>query len=156
MSESEKQESHRAKVVAIANQKGGVGKTTTAINLASCVAEAGQRVLLIDMDPQGNSSSGVDFERDLCEFSIYHALTGERPLDDIVYATDWDNLLLVPSTTDLAGAEIELVDQERREFVLDEVISGMEREFDFVILDCPPSLGLLSSAATPTSMAVTT
>lgn len=145
VSENENQsEERRAKVVAIANQKGGVGKTTTAINLASCVAEAGQRVLLIDMDPQGNSSSGVGFERDLCEFSIYHALTGERILDELVYATDWDNLLLVPSTTDLAGAEIELVDQERREFVLDDVISSMEREFDFVILDCPPSLGLLT------------
>ena len=130
--------------IAILNFKGGTGKTTTTVNLGAGLAMIGYRVLIMDMDPQGNSSSGVGFERDLCEFSIYHALTGERPLDDIVYATDWDNLLLVPSTTDLAGAEIELVDQERREFVLDEVISGMEREFDFVILDCPPSLGLLT------------
>ena len=91
------------KIVAVANQKGGVGKTTTAINLASCVAAAGLDVLLIDMDPQGNSSSGVGFERELCEVSIYHALVGERTVDEIVYATDYENLLLVPSTTDLGG-----------------------------------------------------
>ncbi len=134
----------RNKVVAIANQKGGVGKTTTSVNLASCVAAAGYKVLLIDMDPQGNASSGVGFERDLCEVSIYHALTGEMELDDVVYATDYDNLLLVPSTTDLAGAEIELVDDERREFVLESVIKKKSRDFDFVMLDCPPSLGLLT------------
>ena len=132
------------KVVAVANQKGGVGKTTTAINLASCVADQGRRVLLIDMDPQGNSSSGVGFEREMCEASIYHVLTGEATIDEIVYATDYDDLLLVPSTTDLAGAEIELVDHERREFVLREAIEAMERIFDFIILDCPPSLGLLT------------
>jgi len=134
----------RAKIVAIANQKGGVGKTTTAINLASCVAEAGHRVLLIDMDPQGNSSSGVGFERDLCEVSIYQALTGENTIDEIVYATEYENLLLVPSTTDLAGAEIELVDQAEREFILRDALENMERPFDFVILDCPPSLGLIT------------
>jgi chromosome partitioning protein len=134
----------RNKVVAVANQKGGVGKTTTSVNLASCVAAAGYSVLLIDMDPQGNSSSGVGFERELCEVSIYHALTGEKDLDEVVYATDYDNLLLVPSTTDLAGAEIELVDDERREFILDGVLERSTRDFDFVVLDCPPSLGLLT------------
>lgn len=134
----------RNKVVAVANQKGGVGKTTTSVNLAACVAAAGYKVLLIDMDPQGNASSGVGFERELCEVSIYHALTGELGLDDVVYATDYDNLLLVPSTTDLAGAEIELVDDERREFVLESVLEKKSRDFDFVVLDCPPSLGLLT------------
>jgi len=132
------------KIVAVANQKGGVGKTTTSVNLASCVADAGFKVLLIDMDPQGNASSGVGFERDLCEVSIYHALLGQKAPDEVVYATDYDNLLLIPSTTDLAGAEIELVDQEDREFVLRDRLEELEREFDYVFLDCPPSLGLLT------------
>ena len=132
------------KVIAIANQKGGVGKTTTSVNLASCVADAGHRVLLIDMDPQGNASSGVGFDRALCDGSIYHALTGQDEIDDLVYATDYESLLLIPSTTDLAGAEIELVDHDRREFMLREAIARMTREFDFIFLDCPPSLGLLT------------
>lgn len=132
------------KVIAIANQKGGVGKTTTSVNLASCVADVGHRVLLIDMDPQGNASSGVGFDRELCDGSIYHALTGQDEIDNLVYATDYESLLLIPSTTDLAGAEIELVDHDRREFILREAIARMTREFDFIFLDCPPSLGLLT------------
>ena len=132
------------KVVAIANQKGGVGKTTTSINLAACIAAAGLDVLLIDMDPQGNSSSGVGFERELTEVSVYDALTGAASIDQIVFATDYDHLMLVPSTTDLAGAEIELVEHPQREFILRSVLERMERRYDFILLDCPPSLGLLT------------
>ncbi len=142
------------KIVAIANQKGGVGKTTTSVNLASCLAEAGCQVLLIDMDPQGNASSGVGFDREQSDGSIYHAITGQCGVDEIIYATDYDNLLLIPSTTDLAGAEIELVEHPQREFMLREALANMKRQFDFILLDCPPSLGLLTVNALAAADAV--
>lgn len=132
------------KVVAVANQKGGVGKTTTSVNLASCVADAGLRVLLVDMDPQGNASSGVGFDRDACEGSIYHAITEQSPIDELIYPTEYANLFIIPSTTDLAGAEVELVDHPQREFMLRQAIASLDAQFDFIFLDCPPSLGLLT------------
>lgn len=137
-------EVHVRKVVAIANQKGGVGKTTTSVNLGACLAAEGCRVLLIDLDPQGNATSGVGVDRYLCERSIYHGLIGTDRLESLVLKTAYENLDLIPSTTDLAGAEVELVDQPEREFQLRVALERFEGEYDFVLLDCPPSLGLLT------------
>ncbi len=132
------------KVVAIANQKGGVGKTTTSVNLAACLAEEGCRVLLVDMDPQGNATSGLGIDRAALELSTYELLMGDVELAELVMPTDEPNLCLAPSTTDLAGAEIELVSHSTREFRLRDELRHAPVEFDFIIVDCPPSLGLLT------------
>ncbi|MFW5967035.1 MAG: ParA family protein [Persicimonas sp.] len=132
------------KVVAIANQKGGVGKTTTSVNLAACLADEGCRVLLLDMDPQGNATSGLGIERGRLEHSTYDLLMGEIGLDELAMPSGVNNLTLIPSTTDLAGAEIELVSHATREYRLRDELRASELDFDFVIVDCPPSLGLLT------------
>lgn len=131
-------------VVAIANQKGGVGKTTTAVNLAACLADAGCQVLIIDMDPQGNATSGLGVERDSLDASTYDVLLGNAALDDAIVSTDRDGLFVLGCTPDLAGAEIELVTAPDREFKLREALGECVSEFDVVILDCPPSLGLIT------------
>lgn len=133
-----------SRVIAIVNQKGGVGKTTTAINLAAALAEAGKFVLLVDMDPQGNASSGLGLSRDEIQHGIYEALAKQKRLHDVIYNTAHEGLRLIPSNSNLAGANIELVDVERREFQLHDLLQEAGHAYDYVLIDCPPSLGLLT------------
>ncbi len=132
------------KTVAIVNQKGGVGKTTTAINLAASLALTGEKILLIDIDPQGNSTSGLGITRSELAQSLYEALAGSCSLGDAAVETVIENLFLVPSSIDLLGAEIELVDRQEREHVLSATIAACRDDYRFIIIDCPPSLGLLT------------
>ena len=133
-----------SRIVAVANQKGGVGKTTTAINLAAGIASRGYRVLLVDFDPQGNASSGVGYPRDKVELTIYDALVGEVTLEDVIRPTDIPTLFVAPATTDLVGAEIELIGAESRERFLANVLAPVAPNYDYVVIDCPPSLGILT------------
>jgi chromosome partitioning protein len=133
------------RVLAIANQKGGVGKTTTAVNLAASLAVAEQRTLLIDGDPQGNATSGVGISRDQIGRSVYDAIIGECTLaDTIMREVQFRHLDVAPTTTDLAGAEIELVERPRRELAMREAIAPLRDYYDYILLDCPPSLGLIT------------
>jgi chromosome partitioning protein len=132
------------RIVAVANQKGGVGKTTTAINLAASVASRGYRVLLLDFDPQGNASSGVGYPRDKVELSVYDALIGEVLLEDVIRPTEITTLFVAPATTDLVGAEIELISADHRERILANAIAPIAEQYDYIVIDCPPSLGLLT------------
>jgi chromosome partitioning protein len=142
------------RIVAVANQKGGVGKTTTAINLAASVASRGHRVLLVDFDPQGNASSGVGYPRDKVELTIYDALVGDVSLADVIRPTEITTLFIAPATTDLVGAEIELISADHRERHLADALAPVAASYDYIVIDCPPSLGLLTLNALVAAHAV--
>lgn len=133
-----------ARVIAISNQKGGVGKTTTAVNLSSCLAKSGERVLLVDLDPQANAGSGLGVYPEQFEHSIYHVLVAEMPMQEIILPTKITNLSFAPAKQDLAGAELELVSMFGRETRLKEALAPILDIYDFVIIDTPPTLGLMT------------
>ncbi len=133
-----------AKIITLANQKGGVGKTTSAINIAASMAVLEYNVLLIDADPQANATSGVGFDPKAVEKSIYDCLVNDTPLSEVVLKTETPNLSLVPSHVDLVGAEIELINRPNREMVFKNLLAEIKDQFDFIVIDCSPSLGLIT------------
>lgn len=136
------------RIIAVANQKGGVGKTTTSINLAACLAEKGQKVLAVDMDPQGNLTSGLGVDKNSLQYTIYHAMCGECNVGECMIVHPLDskklNLSLLPASRELAGAEVEFIDTEKPQYILKNLLAKIRDKFDFVVIDCPPALGILT------------
>ncbi len=135
---------NKPKTICFANQKGGVGKTTSALNVAACLARSGRKVLFIDSDPQGNATSGIGIKKRNINGSVYDLLIGRMRWSDASIKTNVNGLYIVPSSMNLVGAELELVDEDDREYKLKNALIGAENEFDYIIIDCPPSLGLLT------------
>jgi len=133
-----------AKIIAVANQKGGVGKTTSAINISASLGHFGKKTLLIDADPQGNSTSGIGIDKNSVKSSFYDALIGNANIKSTISKTNFKNLYICPCNIELAGAEIELVGLSEREFQFNNIVSQISKDFDFIIVDCPPSLGLIT------------
>ena len=132
------------KTIAVANQKGGVGKTTTSINLSACLAEIGKRVLVVDTDPQGNTTSGFGIDKNNLDFTIYELMLGECTISDCVIKNVYDNISVVPSNVNLAAVEIELIGVDKKEYILKKEMDYIKDEYDFIIIDCPPSLNMLT------------
>lgn len=142
------------RIIAIANQKGGVGKTTTAINLSSCLAEKGKRVLALDMDPQGNMTSGLGVDKDEVETTIYDLIVGEATIKEVLLEDIMENLDVIPTNIELSGAEIELLNVEGKEYIIKNAIKEIADNYDYVIIDCPPSLSMLTINAMTTANSV--
>ena len=142
------------RIIAVANQKGGVGKTTTSINLAACLAEKGKKVLAVDMDPQGNLTSGLGVDKDSVEKSIYELIIGEVDINEVINKDVLENLDIIPTSIDLSAAEIELIGVDDKEYILRNAIDQVKDQYDFVIIDCPPSLSMLTINAMTTADSV--
>lgn len=142
------------RIIAVANQKGGVGKTTTSINLAACLTEKGKKVLAVDMDPQGNLTSGLGVDKDSVEKSIYELIIGEVDIKEVINKEVLENLDIIPTSIDLSAAEIELIGVDDKEYILRNAIDQVKDQYDFVIIDCPPSLSMLTINAMTTADSV--
>ena len=142
------------RIIAIANQKGGVGKTTTAINLSACLADKGKKVLAVDMDPQGNMTSGLGLDKESIEKTVYDMIIGESDIEEVLQKEAMENLDVLPTNIDLSAAEIEVIDVENKEFIVRNSIQKIRDNYDFVIIDCPPSLSMLTINAMTTADSV--
>lgn len=142
------------RIIAIANQKGGVGKTTTAINLAACLAELGKKVLAIDMDPQGNMTSGLGINKNGVEYTVYDLIIGEAEIEKVICKEALENLDVLPANVDLSAAEIELIGVDNKEYIIRDEVEKIQENYDYIIIDCPPSLSMLTINAMTTADSV--
>ena len=139
------------RIIAIANQKGGVGKTTTSINLSACLAELGKKVLAVDMDPQGNMTSGLGIDKNNVEYTVYDLIIGEAGIENVVCKEALENLDVLPANVDLSAAEIELIGVENKEYIIRDEVNKIKENYDYIIIDCPPSLSMLTINAMTTA-----